>query len=117
VKTAYSPRISNERTCFVFHIIRRPKTSRIGETLLNTILLFKRLFLTNYKESTTRDWLRAGRSGDRIPLGSRFFSRVQTGPGAHSASSKMGTGYFPGVKVAGRNADPLPPSSAVVKKE
>ena len=44
--------------------------------------------------------LRAGRSGDRIPpggVGARFSAAVQTGPGAHPTSCKMGTGYFPGV--------------------
>ena len=41
--------------------------------------------------------LRAGRSGDRIPVG-RDFPPVQTGPGAHPASYTMGTGSFPGVK-------------------
>jgi len=44
------------------------------------------------------DWLRAGRTGDRIPVGARFSAPVQTGPGAHPASSTMGTGSFPGVK-------------------
>ena len=44
------------------------------------------------------DWLRAGRSGDRIPVGARFSSPVQTGPGAHPASCKTGTGSFPGAK-------------------
>jgi hypothetical protein len=71
------------------------------------------------------DWLRAGRSGDRIPVVVRFFSHVQTGPGTHPASCTMCTGYFPGVKRPGRGADhphllaprsrksraiPLPPS-------
>ena len=41
--------------------------------------------------------LRAGRSGDRIPVG-RDFPPIQTGPGAHQASSTLGTGSFPGVK-------------------
>ena len=44
------------------------------------------------------DWLRAGRSGDRIPVEARFSAPVQTGPGAHPASCTMGTGSFPGVK-------------------
>jgi len=44
------------------------------------------------------DWLRAGRSGDRIPDGTRISAPVQTGPGAHPASCTMVTGFFPGVK-------------------
>jgi hypothetical protein len=44
------------------------------------------------------DWLRAGRSGDRIAVGARFSAPVQTGPGAHPASCTMGTGSLPGVK-------------------
>src|SRR5215510_3117456 len=62
------------------------------------------------------DCLRAGRSGDRIPVGVRFFAHVQTGPGAHPASCTMGTGSFPGVKRPGRGADHPPPSSAEVTK-
>jgi hypothetical protein len=61
-------------------------------------------------------WLRAGRSGDQIPVGARFFAHVQTGPGAHPASCTMGNGSFPGVKRPGRGADHPFPSSAEVKK-
>ena len=62
------------------------------------------------------DSLRAGRSGDRIPVGARFSAPVQTGPGAHPASCTMGTGYFPGVKRPGRGVAHPPPSSAEVKE-
>ena len=44
------------------------------------------------------DWLRAGRSGDRIPVWARFSAPVQTGPGIHPASCTTGTGSFPGLK-------------------
>ena len=44
------------------------------------------------------DWLRSGRSGDRIPVGTKFFAPVQTGPGAHPPSCTMGTASFPGFK-------------------
>ena len=58
------------------------------------------------------DWLRAGRTGDRNPVGSRFSAPIQTGPGAHPASCTMGTGSFPEVKsgrgVAWRNSDLSP---------
>jgi len=64
------------------------------------------------------DWLRAGRSGDRIPVEARFSAPVQTSPVAHPAYYTMGTGSFPGVKERpARDADPSPPSSAVIMKE
>jgi hypothetical protein len=63
------------------------------------------------------NFLRAGRSGDRIPVGARFFAHVQTGPGTHPASCTMGTGSFLGVKWPGRGADQTPPPSAEVKNE
>jgi len=44
------------------------------------------------------DWLRARRSGNRIPVGTRVSAPVLTGPGAQPASCTMGTGSFPGVK-------------------
>jgi len=58
------------------------------------------------------DWLRAGRSGDQIPVGTRFSAPVQTGPGAHPASCTMGTGSFPRVK-SGRGVT-LTPYSLLV---
>jgi hypothetical protein len=56
------------------------------------------LKINNNNFKPTADCLRAGRSGDRIPVGARFFASVQTGPGAHPASCTMGTGSFPGIK-------------------
>jgi hypothetical protein len=58
-------------------------------------------------------------SGVRFPAGAKDFSSslcVQTGSGAHPASSPMGTGgLFPGGKARpGRDADHSPPSSAEV---
>ena len=62
------------------------------------------------------DCLRAGRSGDRIPVGVRFSAPVQISPEAHPASCTMGTGSFLGVSVAGAWRWPHTPSSADVKK-
>jgi len=48
-------------------------------------------------------------------VGTRFYAPFQTGPGAHPASCKMGTGSFPGVKRPGLGFDHPPPSSAQVE--
>ena len=44
--------------------------------------------------------LRAGRYGDLIPVGARFSSPTQTGPGAYPASTQWVPGIFPEAKVA-----------------
>jgi hypothetical protein len=53
------------------------------------------LLWTSYR-SRYSDCLRAGWSGDRIPVGARFSAPVQTGLEAHPASCTMGTGSFLG---------------------
>ena len=63
------------------------------------------------------DWLRAERSGDRIPVGARFSAPVQTGTGAHPTSCTLRTGSFLGQRWPRRDTDPPSPSSTVVKKE
>jgi len=46
------------------------------------------------------DSLRAGRFGDRIPVGARFSAPDQAGPGTHPASYTTGYRVFPGGKAA-----------------
>jgi hypothetical protein len=61
--------------------------------------------------------IRYGLDGPGIEsLGVRFSAPVQTGPGAHPASYKMGTGSLPGVKRPNRGIGNPPPSSAEVKE-
>jgi len=62
------------------------------------VFIYDVAILWAWLRSPYSDWLRAGRSGDRIPVGARFSAPVQTGPGAHPASCTMGTGSFSGVK-------------------
>jgi hypothetical protein len=50
-------------------------------------------YLIRYSDS-----LWAGRSGDRIPVETRFSAPVQIGPGAHSDSYTMGIVSFQRVK-------------------
>jgi hypothetical protein len=60
--------------------------------------------------------LRAGLSGDRIPVGAKFSAPVKTGPEDHPASYTMGTGSFPWVKQPGRGVDQPPPTNTEVKE-
>jgi len=61
--------------------------------------------------------LRAGRSGDRIPVGGEIFRTCLDRPWGTSSLLYNGFRVFPGGKERpGRDADPSPPSSAVVKK-
>jgi hypothetical protein len=60
--------------------------------------------------------LRAGRSGDRIPVKVRFSAPVHTGPGAYPASYTMGNGYLPEKQRPGRGLDHPTPSSTEVKE-
>jgi hypothetical protein len=50
---------------------------------------------------------------DRIPVGARFSTLVQTSSGAHPASCTIGTGTFLGVKVAAAWHWPPTPSSVM----
>ena len=47
----------------------------------------------------------------------RFLTAVQTGPGAHPASYKVGTGSFPVLKRPGRGVDHPPNLAPRLKKE
>jgi hypothetical protein len=63
------------------------------------------------------DSLRAGRSGDRILVGTIFSAPVQTCPEAHPASYTKGTGSLSGVKRPGRGVDRLPHLAPRLKEE
>ena len=60
--------------------------------------------------------LRAGRPGDRIPVGVRFSAPVQTDPGHIQPPIQWVPGFFPGVKRPGRGGNHAPTSSAEVKE-
>ena len=62
------------------------------------------------------DQLQAGWFGDRIPVGARFSTSVQTGPGAHPAFHTVGTRSFARVKWPGHGVNHPPPSSTEVKE-
>jgi len=66
------------------------------------------------------DWIRAGRSGDRIPVGGgeEIFRTCPDRPWDPPSLLYNGYRVFPGGKERpARDADPSPPSSAVVMKE
>ena len=75
-----------------------PNSQKLLLQMLEPVLLGTVHNIWDGQRSRYSDWLRAGRSGDRIPVGARFSAPVQTGPGPHPASCTMGTGSFPGLK-------------------
>jgi len=59
----------------------------------------------------------AGRSGDRIPVGGEIFRNCSDRPWGPPSPLYNGYRVFPGGKERpGHDAEPSPPSSAVVKK-
>jgi hypothetical protein len=79
-------------------------------------LNFASFFFGGERCSRYSDSLRAGRSGDRIPVEARFSAPVQMGTGAYPASYTMVTGSFSGLKRPGRGVHHLLPCSAEVKE-
>jgi hypothetical protein len=63
------------------------------------------------------DWQRAGRSGDRIPVGDEIFRTRPNRPWGPRSLLYNGYRVFPGGKAAGAWCWPPTPSSAEVKKE
>jgi len=64
------------------------------------------------------DWQRAGRSRDRIPVGDEIFRTYPDRPWGPTSILYNGYRVFTGGKKRpGRDANPLPSSSAVVKKQ
>ena len=64
------------------------------------------------------DWLRVGRSGNRISFGGEIFRTCPDRPWGPPSLLQNGYRVFPkGKKRLGRDADPSPPSSVVVMKE
>jgi hypothetical protein len=82
----------------------------VRSDLRNGRLYPQEFLILIFVNSRYSNWLRAGRSGDRIPVGTRFFANVQNGPGAHLVSCTVGTGSFPGVNRPGCDADHTLPS-------
>ena len=70
-----------------------------------------------FERSRYSDLLRAGWSGDWIPVGARFSETVQTGPGAHPVPIQWVPCLVSRGKAAGRGVNHPLPSSAEVKEK
>jgi len=68
------------------------------------------------ERSRYSDSLRAGKSGDRVPVRARISAPFETGSEAHPASYTTGTGSFLGVKRPGGGVGHPLPSSAEVNE-
>ena len=93
--------------------VRTPCVSVWARRLLQDIITWYLLGITQF-ESIAQSVLRAGLSGDRIPVGARYSAPVQTGLGVHPAPCAIGTEFFPEAKRPGRW--PTTPSSVEVKE-
>jgi len=97
----------------------RAKVSLFARLLMLNLpcLVFKTLRLLRRRwRSQYSDSVRAGRSGDRIPVGARLSAPVQTGCEAHPAFYAIGTGSIPGLRRPGRGVDHPPQFSAEFKE-
>jgi len=75
------------------------------------------LFVILLELSYFFDWLRPGQSGDRIPVGGEIFRTCPDRPWGPPSLLHNRYRIFPeGKERPGRDADPSPPSSAVVMK-
>ena len=84
-----------------------PRAETYRKCLHNEIKYFYFILRCGPGSVVGSDWLRAGRSGDQIPVEARFSAPVQTGPGAHPSSCTMGTGSLTGIK-SGRGVTLMP---------
>jgi hypothetical protein len=111
--------------CLLFNIVKKISTVYFTNTIIQAVLVLAPLHKFSHVSSYFHWFGRFKRRCEdsnvlyilyfgSYPGGGRFFVHVQTGPGAHPASGKMGIGFFPGVKRSGRGADhPRPPSAEV----
>jgi len=89
---------------------------RVTMFRINFMFVMRPLLNTLCAETRSRysDSLRAGRSGDLIL---KYFTSVQTGPGAQPVSYTMGILSFPGEKRPGCGDDRPPHLMPRLKKE
>jgi len=81
-----------------------------------SLSLFTVAYSIDSRLSGYSDWLRAGRSGDRIPVGGDIFHTCpDLGPTQPPVQWVLGLSRVK--KRPGRGADPSPPSTAVVKRK
>jgi hypothetical protein len=86
------------------HLIVHVSRIRVKYSVDKTGLLI--IMWAGYR-SRNSDWLRAGQSGDGIPVGAIFSAPVQTGPGAQPAPCTLDTESFQGEK-SGRSVTLTP---------
>ena len=102
---------------------RELQGARRGGKTFGTSLLIKQVLLVILLPDAGRDssagiaTLRAGWSGNRIPMEAIFSASVGIGPGAHTPSYTLDTGSHPGVKRPGRGVNYLPHLVPRLKKD
>ena len=84
------------RSCVLFYLLlilcEKLSSDQSRYPSYNSVCIYKfsNIFTPLVLPGQDSDSLQLGRSGDQIPLGTRFSAPVQTGPAGHPASYTMG---------------------------
>ena len=98
---------------FILHTENKYSEPVISLSIISVYML---IFCGSGYLSQYFDSLLARLSGDRIPVGTRFFPPIQTGRGAQPASYTVGSGSFSELKRPGRGVDRIRSSVDEVKE-
>ena len=107
----YTLYIFHTHMCFIYFISEKTVSFLMRDSAPQRQVRY--IYIAQSVQRLTTGWT----VRDRIPMGTRFSTPFETGPGAHPAPCTMGTGSFPGVKRPGLGVDIHPHLAPRLKEE